>query len=78
MTEPWENSPKIARTLELTEFEWNLVRNAVYDQWDKLRSESSSIKSSLTHRAARWGCRVHADALQTALKQLPDPPKKDK
>ena len=78
MTEPWENSPKIARTLDLTEFEWNLVRNAVFDQWEKLRSEASSIRSSFTHRASRWGCRVHADALNAALRQLPEPPKKAK
>ena len=62
----------LTKTLELTEFQWQLMRTAVQDHCSELRDESSFVRSNFKTNAARWGCRIHADALAECLKQLPE------
>ena len=66
-------SKPIAISITLTEFEWGVVRGAIAQQYYNLRDQSTSTRG-LETTAARYGCRIYAEALAKAVKQLPKAP----
>jgi len=78
MTKPFENAPKTKRTLELTDFQWNLVCFSVRHSLQLLRTEgktgtglnTSNGYSGLASQAANYGQKIYHEALAEVLTQL--------
>ena len=66
-------SKPITKSITLTEFEWGVLKGAVTQQYQHLRDQST-LTRGLDTTAARWGCRVYAEALAQAVEQLPNAP----
>ena len=61
----------IKRTIELTEFEWTVLRSATSEFLGILQRESRGHLDRIDKRAARHGCRLYANALARAMDQIP-------
>ena len=68
----------IKQTIELTEFEWTVLRSATSEFLGILQRESRGHLDRIDKQAARHGCRLYAQALARAKEQMPkaDPIKK--
>ena len=62
----------IKRTLELTEFDWEILRKAVAEYASDLSDKSRlSASNRVSTSAERYGCRLYCQALARALEQIP-------
>ena len=61
----------IKRTLELSEFDWQLMRKAVQEYAIDLSSRSRLSSGRVAGAAERYGCRMYSQALFRALDQIP-------
>jgi len=61
----------IKYTLELTEFDWQIMRKAVQDYASDLSDRSRISSGRIAVAAERYGCRLYCQSLSRALKQIP-------
>ena len=61
----------IKRTLELTEFDWEILRKAAQEYASDLSDKSRHSSGRVAGAAERYGCRLYCQALSRALKQIP-------
>lgn len=61
----------IKQTIELTEFEWTVLRHSTNEFLDVLRMGSRGHNDRIDMTAARYGCRLYAQALARAKEQMP-------
>ena len=61
----------LKHTLELTEFDWQILRKAVQEYASDLSEKSRISSGRVAVSAERYGCRLYCQSLSRALKQIP-------